>query len=417
MIFKKSRIIITALILFCISMNGAFFSRPNTDIALTGVNGWATLPVAFSNGNGTFDVFNYPITGFAGWAATANVKILPGDFNGDGKTDIALTGGSNWTKLPVAFSNKDGTFKVTSLPIAGFAGWAANTKIKTLTGDFNGDRKTDIAIMGGSNWTTLPVAFSNGNGTFNVTNRAVTGFTDWTKNASVKILTGDFNGDGKTDIALTGVNGWASIPIAFSKGDGTFNVTTYKLADFAGWAAAKNVRILANDFNGDGKTDLALTGVNGWATLPVAFSNGNGTFNVTNQPITNFAGWAATANVKMLTGDFNGDGKTDIVLTGVNGWATLPIAFSNGNGTFTVTNQPVKNFAMWAATPNVRVVTGDFNGDKKRDIALTGVNGWATLPVAFSNGNGTFNVTNNPIAGFAGWAASPKARVLTGNFN
>ncbi|MCU0285198.1 MAG: VCBS repeat-containing protein [Acidobacteria bacterium] len=417
MIYKKSGIIISILILAFLRMDGDFFSRPNTDIALTGVNGWQTLPVAFSNGNGTFNVSNYPIIGFAGWSAIANVRVLPGDYNGDGKTDMALTGGSNWTRVPIAFSNGNGTFKITDLPLVNFVGWAKTPNVKVLTGDFNGDGKTDMALTGGSNWTRIPVAFSRGDGNFNVTNEPHNNFVTWAKSSNVKIFTSDFNGDGKTDMALAGVKGWATIPVAFSNGNGTFTVTNNQSIEFAYWATSQNVRILSGDFNGDGKTDFILTGVKGWTTLPVAFSNGNGTFKVTNFPIAGFADWAAAPNVRVIIGDFNGDKKKDIALTGGSTWKTLPVAFSNGNGTFNVVNQPVNLFAEWAATPNVRIFTGDFNGDKKIDIALTGINGWTTIPVAFSNGDGTFNVTNHPINLFADWAATKNVRILTGNFN
>jgi hypothetical protein len=185
-------------------------------------------------------------------------------------------------------------------------------------------------------------------------------------------------------VALTGPSGWATLPVAFSNGDGTFNVTNLPIANFAGWAATANAEPLVGDFNGDGLTDVALTGPSGWATLPVAFSNGDGSFNVTNLPIANFAGWAATANAKPLIGDFNGDGLADVALTGASGWATLPVAFSNGDGTFNVTNQPIVEFAGWAATTNAKPLVGDFNGDGKTDVALTGPSGWATMPVAFS---------------------------------
>jgi hypothetical protein len=94
-----------------------------------------------------------------------------------------------------------------------------------------------------------------------------------------------------------------------------------------------------------------------WTDLGVA---GKGTFTVTNLPISNFAGWTATANATPLAADFNADGKTDVAVTGA------------------------ADFAGWAALSNVRHLIGDFNGDGKADIALTGHAGWTTLPVAFS---------------------------------
>jgi len=58
-------------------------------------------------------------------AAQAGVSILPGDFDNDGRTDIALTGGSGWSTLPIAFSNGDGTFRVTNATVGDFARLAA----------------------------------------------------------------------------------------------------------------------------------------------------------------------------------------------------------------------------------------------------------------------------------------------------
>src|SRR5262245_29685116 len=88
-----------------------------------------------------------------------------------------------------------------------------------------------------------------------------------------------------------------------------------------------------------------------------------GSFAVTSIPIANFAGWAATTNAKLPVGDFNGDGKTDVAITGASGWNNLPVAFSNGDGTFNVTNAAVANFPGWAATTNANILVGDFNGD------------------------------------------------------
>jgi hypothetical protein len=70
----------------------------------------------------------------------------------------------------------------------------------------------------------------------------------------------------------------------------------------------------------------------------VAFSNGDGTFTITNTSSWEFAYWATSATAKLLTGDFNNDGRTDLALIGDPNWNSVPIAFSNGNGTFTITN-------------------------------------------------------------------------------
>jgi hypothetical protein len=83
------------------------------------------------------------------------------------------------------------------------------------------------------------------------------------------------------------------------------------------------------------------------------------------------------------------------------------MALSNGDGTFAVTNRPLESFAAWAQIPGVKVITGDFNRDGRTDIALTGVTGWSTIPMAFSNGDGTFAVTNRDAGAFPVWAAAP----------
>jgi len=355
---------------------------------------------------------NDAIDQFAGWASSG-AQVVFGDFNGDGKTDMALLGVAEWTTLPVAFSNGDGTYNVTNKAIDQFTAWAATPGVKIVTGDFNGNGKTDIALTGVAGWSTLPIAFSNGDGTFNVTNEPIDQFAAWAS-AGPEVITGDFNGNGKIDIALTGVSGWTTLPVAFSNGDGTFNVTNSSIDQFGSWASS-GAKIVAGDFNGNGKMDIALTGVSGWTSLPVAFSNGDGTFNVTNKAITGFAEWAGSG-AKVIVGDFNGNGKMDIALTGVNGWTTLPIAFSNGDGTFVVTNNFAEGFSAWSTAAGVQVITGDFNGDGKTDIALTGVAGWLTLPVALSKGNGSFDISNINMTSFAQWAADASSVAVTGKF-
>ena len=130
-----------------------------------------------------------------------------------------------------------------------------------------------------------------------------------------------------------------------------------------------------------------------------------------------FPAWATSPGVKVLTGDFNGDGYTDLALTGVAGWATIPVALNLGFGTFAVVNSNVGVFGSFASTPGVRAVAGDYNGDGHTDIALTGGATWGSIPVAFSIGFGAFDITNDSVIGFAGWSSDTAASALVGRMN
>jgi hypothetical protein len=395
-------------------LGGDFTGDGKADIAVTGSQYFQSLPMAASAGDGSFSTTNATGLGtFPHRASTPGAREITGDFNGDGRTDIAvltpvgLPGA--WSTIPVAFSTGAGSFTTTDQPVGNAAHPfisqnAATPGVQPVTGDFNGDGKTDIALVGGQGWTSIPVAYSNGDGTFAVATGTLsnTSFGARASAPGARVLAGDFNGDHKTDIAVLPGRPWdfATIPVAFSAGTGAFTVTESTVGDFSGdWATEPGVQPLTGDFNGDGKTDIALVGGQGWTSIPVASSNGDGSFAVKTDGLSDtlFAAWDATAGVHVLTGDFNGDGKTDIALT-APGWGSVPVALSSGNGTFTVVNQ-ASAFGSWAGSaPGVVMVAGDFNGDHKTDFALAFAS-WQGIPVAFSAGDGTFSVTNDAVPG------------------
>jgi len=150
------------------------------------------------------------------------------------------------------------------------------------------------------------------------------------------------------------------------------------IPNFQSWASTTRT-VLTGDFNGDSRTDMAAVGANGWQSLPVALSNGDGSFRLVNQPIPNFQSWASTTRT-VLTGDFNGDGRTDVTAAGADGWLAVPIALSNGDGSFLLADEGVPDFQNWAQVTRT-VLTGDFNGDGRTDMTAVGADGWQKIPV------------------------------------
>ncbi|SNS32880.1 Repeat domain-containing protein [Geodermatophilus pulveris] len=169
-------------------------------------------------------------------------------------------------------------------------------------------------------------------------------------------------------------------------------------------------------------TDIALVRQTpGWATIPVAFATGDGGWRVTNGAAPAFIpDWAHQPGVRLVAGDFNGDGLTDIALVRQTpGWATIPVAFATGDGGWRVTNGAAPAFITdWAHQPGVRLVAGDFNGDGLTDIALVRQTpGWATIPVAFATGDGGWRVTNGAAPAFiTDWAHQPDVRLAPGAY-
>ncbi|TRT87074.1 MAG: VCBS repeat-containing protein [Microcystis aeruginosa Ma_AC_P_19900807_S299] len=281
--------------------------------------------------------------------------------------------------------------------IANLQSLRLETAYLTLQAQQNPDKVqnylTEYQVIQDGNLSILP------NVSFNFINQAQglkTGY--WANENNSEQLIGDFNGDGKDDIVNLQSDGISNNWIALSNGNGTFNLKgayittgsnnsqeTGLIAGF--WSNENNSEQLIGDFNGDGKDDIVNLQSDGISNNWVALSNGNGTFNLIPKAQGLTAGfWADENNSEQLIGDFNGDGKDDIVNLQSDGTSNNWIALSNGDGTFKFLNYSQGLTAgYWGNENNSEQLLGDFNGDGLDDIVNLQSDGTSNNWVALTN--------------------------------
>jgi hypothetical protein len=313
------------------------------------------------------------------YSAYATQALATADMNGDGKPDLVSLYEGN--AVAVRLNNGDGTFgsafsypvhqtNSDALAVSVRAGFPPQILVATDPGDGGSFGQTD----------GISVLQFNSNGTFTET----TYDNVFPTSARITSLaTADFSGKGTLDVVVTGSAGDVYVASLVYNNHA---VQTYYVP--AG-AFPGPTRVAVGDFNGDGKPDFVVADAGIYASgtwvsgdiVSVFLNNGDGTFAAAQS----YTVWGSPTpgaypptTTAVAVGDFNHDGKLDIVATIADG--TVSVLLNNGNGAFGA----AQNYAI--SGPANSIAVGDFNHDGFPDVVTTG----AEMDLLLNNGNGTF---------------------------
>jgi hypothetical protein len=267
---------------------------PDVAVTTSGSTGNSAVEVLLSRGDGAFQPNHQVLS-----VGQIPLSVAVGDFDRNGALDL-VTANSQGT-LSLLLGNGDGTFK----PRVDLAVGAAPRAV--AVGDFNGDGLLDVvAAQQLSN--TVTELLGHGDGTFN--RPLVFAASSGLEFAPSSLAVGDVNGDGRADLVINSVGGEDStvsqIGVLLGNGKGAFGSPIFNSPQ-----GGEDGDVVLGDFNNDGRLDVA---VGGEAALPdglaVFNGNGDGTFQ---QFLEQRFSTGGIDPFGVAAADLNGDGRVDLV--------------------------------------------------------------------------------------------------------
>ncbi len=304
-------------------------------------------------------------------------SIAIGDFNGDGKPDLAVSNAGSDTISVLRDATPSGATMATFAAELSLATGTATNPQSVAAGDLNGDGKPDLVVADGESNAISVFLNTTATGAATLEFAARADFaTAMAPTIPVFVAIGDLNGDGKPDLAVANVNA----PAGGAEVVSLFLNTTATGATIPSFAARVDLQIATNatsmtgggiscvaigDLNGDGKPDLVVT--NG----PLAvFLNTTATGAMTPTFSTRVDFATGSQPVFVAIGDLNGDGKPD--LAAVNSGSIVSVFLnSTAAGAMTASFSPGRDFTESAPGYGpVSAAIGDLDGDGKPDLVV-----------------------------------------------
>ena len=346
---------------------------------------------------------------------SSDAQLTIGDFDGDSKDDILTRGVGTHRRVYRRYSPTNMRFYALSEADTGLPADAYFTSpdATAYPGDYNGDGMADLFVKGYGAWRSVFLGSSTG-----VFATAFAGDADgaggtdsepFLTSSDAQLTIGDFDGDGKDDILTRGVGTHRRIYRKYSTENQRFyaliGASTGLPAD--AYFTSPDAKVYPGDYNGDGMADLFVKGYGAWRAL--FLGNSTGAFTTAFASDADGVGgtdsdlYLTSSDAKVLPGDYNGDGVTDLFVIGYQTYRVLYLGTTSG--TFICAFCAVSDgdngldAEAFFTGPDAQLTIGDFDGDGKDDILTRGVGAQRRIYGRYSEAGNRFYVTAEAATG------------------
>ncbi|CAF4016179.1 unnamed protein product [Adineta steineri] len=346
------------------------YDLSNVGVLLSYTNGTFPLQIVFSTGD-----LSFPIS------------VAVNDLNDDNELDI-IVANSATENVGILFGYGNGSFTNLNMYSTG----VGSIPQAVVTGDFNNDKKLDIAVIdSGTDRVLTLLKYDTGSFQNQIT------FSTGTNSAPAAVAVADLNNDGWLDF-VSGNSGSGNVGVFLGLSNGTFSNQTAYSTGFKSLPIA----ITIVDLNNDSYLDMVVA--NAWGdNVGIFLGYGNGVF--TNQ--TTFDTGHNSGPCGVIVADFNNDSQLDIAVS-LEFFGGMGVLLGYGNGSFS----DVDTYWIDSEAYPVSVATGDFNNDNRLDIVVSN-NGLGSISIFYGNGDGTFSNLTNYTTG----SGSQPTWVVVSDFN
>ena len=306
------------------------------------------------------------------------LKAYAGDFNGDGKDDVLVHSGnaihiyrSNGSQLDVVFS------AVERVP----GSWQFQPGDRFYVGDFNGDGKDEVAVFNGTNWIMeyLGLLADDGANGLKLIARYDNRMPNWDYTPGDRFYVADFNGDGKKDLFVFNGGNWAIPYVGMLRSTGAgFTLAKRYDANLPGWQMRPGDRHYIGDFTGNGREDLLVFNGSNWSIPYLGMLRSTGTaLAMSKRYDATMPGWQMRPGDRHYIGDFTGNGKADLYVFNGTNWSIAYLGMLQSTGTaLSMVRRYDGNAPGWQMRAHDMHWISDINNDGKADLFIYNHEDW-----------------------------------------